>query len=81
MIIDALRPVLPLAGWSEDRVRSVEVTGALEVEARQRRRREVGGAADQPRVVLRESVEHLLRCLATREALRVRFGTVMFASC
>ena len=30
MIIDALRPILPLAGWSEERVRSVEVTGALD---------------------------------------------------
>jgi len=30
MIINALRPILPLAGWSEDRVRSVEVTGALD---------------------------------------------------
>src|SRR5215813_6124709 len=30
MIIDALRPILPLAGWSEDRVRSVEIAGALD---------------------------------------------------
>jgi crotonobetainyl-CoA:carnitine CoA-transferase CaiB-like acyl-CoA transferase len=30
MIIDALRPILPLGGWSEERVRSVEVTGALD---------------------------------------------------
>src|SRR5262249_46848740 len=30
MIIDALRPILPLAGWSEERVRSVEVSGPLD---------------------------------------------------
>jgi len=30
MIIDALRPILPLAGWPESRVRDVEVVGALD---------------------------------------------------
>ena len=30
MIIDALRPILPLAGWSESRLRDVEVAGKLD---------------------------------------------------
>jgi crotonobetainyl-CoA:carnitine CoA-transferase CaiB-like acyl-CoA transferase len=30
MIIDALRPVLPLAGWSESRLRDVEIAGNLD---------------------------------------------------
>src|SRR6185295_12231190 len=30
MINDELRSILPLAGWSEERVRSVEVAGALD---------------------------------------------------
>jgi crotonobetainyl-CoA:carnitine CoA-transferase CaiB-like acyl-CoA transferase len=30
MIIDTLRPILPLAGWTEERIRSVEVAGPLD---------------------------------------------------
>ena len=29
MIIDALRPILPLAGWPESRVRDVEIIGIV----------------------------------------------------